>query len=155
MHGIWTDGSALNGILLLEVFCGFPDIAGDLRAPRSIAKARQGHWSSRRKSSRPAGSETRAGLWMSRCPGYICVALIDPMCSMHLPRGLMLQLSFGLALWFLWRVCATVEGQKRTPRIKTSDVLVSLVPSVGEVPLRKDRTVTFFFKSSIYLVNMG
>lgn len=40
MDGIWTDGSALNGILLLEVFCGFPDIAGDLRAPRSIAKAR-------------------------------------------------------------------------------------------------------------------
>ena len=60
MDGVWTHGSALNGILLLEVFCGFPDTARDLRAPRSIAKARQGHWGSRRKSSRPAGSETRA-----------------------------------------------------------------------------------------------
>lgn len=32
---------------------------------------------------------------------------------------------------------------------------LSLVPSINEVPLRKDRTVTFFFKSSVYLVNMG
>lgn len=28
---------------------------------------------------------------------------------------------------------------------------LSLVPSIGEVPLWKDRTVTFFFKSSVYL----
>lgn len=77
-------------------------------------------------------------LGMSRrwFPGCMCVALIDLTCSIHLPRGLMLQLYFGFALWFLWRVCAAVEGQKRTARIKTPDILVSLVPTVGEVPLR-------------------
>ena len=40
MDGIWAHGSAFNAILLLEVLCGFPGIAGDLGAPRIIAKAR-------------------------------------------------------------------------------------------------------------------
>jgi len=107
MDGIWTHGSALNGILLLEVFCGFPDTA----PPGALPRQDRVTGVPEEKAAGPL-AQRPGQLGMSRrwCPGCMCVALIDPTHSIHLPRGLMLQLYFGFALWFLWRVCAAVEG---------------------------------------------
>lgn len=68
MDGIWFHESALNFILLLEVLCGFPDMAGVIRDP---TEHRQGKASwdpevPEGSSSQPASSETRAGMGMSR-----------------------------------------------------------------------------------------
>lgn len=80
---------------------------------------------------------------MSRCLGYICVALIDPMCSMHLPRGLMLQLSFDLHCGFSGESVLQWKARKEHLELKHLTPLSLWFLGVGEVPLQKDRTVTF------------
>lgn len=54
IDGVWFHESELNFVLLLEVFCVFPDITGDIGDPGSIAKARLGSRVTEGSSSRPS-----------------------------------------------------------------------------------------------------